>query len=150
MYGKFKQMTALGLAGVMTVTAGCGGGRMALDRDDLDRPVTATTYEVVTHDGRSLTFISLHMEGDTLVGTRRVTETQTVGEGDARRDQVTNRYEETRVPWSDVDRVEAVGVNKRSSGVLLVGGAIALGVTAFLLLSSGKDDTPTDGGGKGF
>jgi hypothetical protein len=97
-----------------------------------------------------LTFISLHMEGDTLVGTRRITQSQAVGEGDAQREQVTNRYEESRVPWADVDRVEAVGVDKRGSGVLLAGGAIALGVAAFLILSSGNEDTPTDDGGKGF
>jgi len=150
MHGSFKRLISLGLAGVMTVAAGCGGGRMALDRGDLDRPVTARAYEVITRDGRTLTFISLHMEGDTLVGTRRITQSQAVGEGDAQREQVTNRYEESRVPWADVDRVEAVGVDKRGSGVLLAGGAIALGVAAFLILSSGNEDTPTDDGGKGF
>jgi hypothetical protein len=123
---------------------------MTLDRGDLDRPVTAQAYEVTTQDGRSLTFISLHMEGETLTGTRRITESRMVGEGDARRSEVTNRYEESQIPWEEVERVEALGVRKRGSGVFLAGGAIALGIVAFLLLNSGDDDVPPDDGGKGF
>jgi hypothetical protein len=151
MHGTFKRWIALGLAGILAVSAGCGSGRKALGREDLDRPVTAKAYEVTTRDGRSLTFISLHLEGELLRGTQRITESTMVGEGDARRTQVSNRYEESSIPWSDVERVEAVGVPKGGSSMILAGGALAVGIAAFLLLNSDSNNTPADGGGgKGF
>jgi hypothetical protein len=87
------------------------------------------------------------MEEENVVGTVRRTRTEVVGEGEAQRTNVTNRYEEVQVPWADVAMVEAVGKEGGSSGVLLIGGAIAIGAAVFLLLSGGGDTTPTSGGG---
>lgn len=152
MHGTLKRWIALGLAGILALSAGCGSGRKTLVREDLDHPVTAKAYRVTTRDGRSLTFISLHLEGEWLRGTQRITESTTVGEGDAKRTQVSNRYEESQIPWSDVEQVEALGLPKGGSSMLLAGGALAVGIAAFLLLNSDNNNTPTSpgGGGKGF
>lgn len=130
--------------------SGCAG-TTKLNKEDLAEPPDAETYRVSMRDGRNLDFIALHLEEEWLVGTVRQTATESSGEGDASRSSVTNRYEEVRVPWSDVMLVEADTGGGGPSGLLLAGGAIVAGAVAFLLLSQGSDDTPdTGGGGKGF
>jgi hypothetical protein len=147
MRDEFRRLTAVILAWVLLVTAGCAGGPTRLDREDLLDPPAAKTYRVTTRDGRTLAFIALHMEEDSLVGTVRRTASETVGEGETQRTNVTNRYEEARLPWADVALVEAVGTKGGPSGILLVGGAIALGAAVFLLLNGGSDPPPDGGGG---
>lgn len=136
------------------VTLLCASGCASttkLDKEDLAAPPEAETYRVSMRDGRNLDFIALHLEEDWLVGTVRHTSAESTGEGDAARSSITNRYEEVRVPWSDVVLVEADTGKGGPSGLLLAGGAIVAGAAAFLLLSQGSDDNPdTGGGGKGF
>jgi hypothetical protein len=139
------RLLALGLAALLALPTGCAGGRHALDRGDLDDPVQARFYEVTTRDGQVLTFVSLHTEGDWLEGTVRIRSTETSGEGEALRTSVTNRYQEARIPWAEVQRVEAIGVQKKSPGFLLAASAVAVGVLAFLLLSSGDSASSSDG-----
>ena len=127
---------------------GCAGTTQ-LDRADLVDPPQADVYHVSTRDGHILDFIACHMEEDSLVGTVRHTETQMTGEGAAARTSVTNRYEEVKIPWSDVVRVEANTKHGGSAELLLAGGAIVVGAVAFLLLSGGTDTQPTTGGGGG-
>ena len=142
------------VAAVLILTLLCVSGCASttkLSKEDLAAPPDAETYRVSTRDGRNLDFIALHLEEDWLVGTVRHTSAQSMGEGDATRSSVTNRYEEVRVPWSDVVLVEADTGGGGPSGLLLAGGAIVAGAAAFLLLSQGSDDNPdTGGGGKGF
>jgi hypothetical protein len=144
-----RRPVAFVLAICLTISTGGAGGRTALDRADLLDPDPAQSYLVTTKDGRELTFISLHLEGDWLVGTVRITTSEVEGEGEDARTSVTNRYEEMRLPWSEVAGVEADVGKKGGSGFLLAGGAIVVGVAAFLLLTGGSDDEPTDNGGKG-
>ncbi|HET9234596.1 MAG TPA: hypothetical protein VFP10_10685 [Candidatus Eisenbacteria bacterium] len=135
---------------VFTLLCACGcAGTTKLDREDLAAPPEAETYRVSMRDGRNLDFIALHMEEDWLVGTVRHTSAESTGEGDASRSSVTNRYEEVRVPWSDVTLVEADTGRGGPSGLLLAGGAIVAGAVAFLLLSQSGDDNPDTGGGGG-
>ena len=139
------------LAAALLGTAACAGGPTRLDREDLLDPPAANAYVVTTNAGQRLTFISLHLENDDLLGTVRRTSTQTVGEGETQRENVTNRYEELRIPWAEVASVEAEGGKSGPSGVLLAGGAIVLGAAAFLLLTGGSTETADGGGGgKGF
>ena len=144
-----RRPIALALAICLTVSSGCAGGRTVLDKEDLLDPDPAHSYMVTTNDGRELTFISLYLEGDWLVGTVRITTSEVEGEGEDARTSVTNRYEEIRLPWSEVAHVEAEGGKKGGSGFLLAGAAIVVGVAAFLLFTGGSDDEPTDNGGKG-
>ena len=95
-----------------------------------------------------MTLISLHLEGNWLVGTARFTTTEEEGEGEDVTTSVTNVYEEIRIPWDQVASVEAMGVKKIDSGFLLVGAAILVGVVTFLVLSGGGDDEPETNGGK--
>ena len=91
--------------------------------------------------------ISLHVEGEWLVGTARITKTETVGEGEDARTNITNRYEEMRIPWEEVDTVEA-DIPRKTSHLLLAAGGVALGIVAFLLFTGGSDSPPADNGGK--
>jgi hypothetical protein len=147
---RWIRRTAGGLLPIVLVT-GCAGGWTRLDEESLAAPEPARSYRVATRDGRTLTFIDLHLEGDFLVGTRRETVEERVGEGDAARTSVTNRYEEVRLPWSEVKTVEAERERRSASSYLLAAGALGVGVAAFLLLSgNGETDPDGGGGGKGF
>lgn len=143
-----RRLSVLGLAGLFLVHAGCGGGPTTLTREELVDPAPAKSYTVGTRDGEELTFISLHLEDETLYGTRRVTISEEVGEGEEARTQVTNRYQETSIPWSDVEYVSADERKSKEQGFFLAAGAIVVAGVAFLLLSGGSDDASEDGGGK--
>lgn len=147
-----RQGTALGLALLLAAGSGCGAGTSALGAKDLADPPPAKSYLVTTKDGRQLTFIALHMEGDNLVGTVRITETATEGEGETARAVVTNRYQEASIPWSNVERVEAEGKKAKDPAFYVAAGAVVVGVVAFVLLNgSGGDNAPSvGGGGKSF
>lgn len=134
------------VAGALLLQTACAGGRAALDRDDLRDPPPARSYFVTLADGTEYTFVSLHVEGDNLLGTARFTEQATVGEGPEARSEVTNRYEEMRIPWGDVRSVEAEGGGRASGGWMFAALSVAVGVGAFLLLSQGSDDRPAGGG----
>ena len=135
------------LVGLLALQTGCGGGARVLSQSELIQPKPAKSYRVTTRDGAVHRFISLHLEGDWLVGTVRVTSRERVGEGETVRENVTNRYEEKRLPWSSVVRVEAVGMESRDWGFLLAAGAIAAGVGVFLLLTQESPTPPVGGGG---
>jgi hypothetical protein len=143
---RLRKWMAGGILVPFLAVQGCGGGWTTLDREELTSPEPAPSYRVTTRDDRVLTFIDLHLEGDTLVGTVRRTAEETVGEGDAARRVVSNRYDEVRLPWSDVATVEAQRSGKVASDYLLVAGAIGAGVIAFLLLSNTSDTAPHAGG----
>jgi hypothetical protein len=143
-----RRPIALMLAFAVLFMFGCAGTTQ-LDREDLADPPQAETYHVSTRDGHKLDFIALHMEEDSLVGTVRHTSTEVTGEGAAQRTSVTNRYEEMRIPWSDVVRVDADTKHGGSASLLLAGGAIVAGAVAFLLLSGNSGTEPTGGGGGG-
>jgi len=147
-----RQGTALVLALFLAAGTGCGAGTTALRAEDLADPPPAKSFLVTTRDGRQMTFISLHLEGDVLVGTMRITETATEGEGEDARPIVTNRYQEASIPWADVDRVEVEGSKGKDPGFYLAAGAVIVGALAFLLLSGGNGNPPDTGGGggKGF
>lgn len=142
-----KRPIALGLALVLCSSNGCATGWKQLDREELADPEPASSYKVTTRNGRELTFVSLHVEGDWLVGTARFTSSEVEGEGEEARTNVTNRYEEMRLPWNEIETVEAEADRAKDTGVYLAAGALVVGVAAFLLLSGGED-TPTDGNGK--
>jgi hypothetical protein len=142
-----RRWVAGGLLVPFLAVAGCGSGWKQLEQEELVAPEPARSYRVTTEDGRLLTFIDLHLEGESLVGTVRETRTETVGEGESQRSNVTNRYEEVRLPWNTVKRVEAERKGQPVSGVVLAAGAIGVGVAAFLLLSGNGDTTPDGGGG---
>lgn len=144
-----RQGTALGLALLLAAGSGCGAGTTVLRAQDLADPPPAKSYRVITKDGRALTFIALHLEGDDLVGTVRITETATEGEGENARAVVTNRYQETSIPWKDVERVEAEGKQGKDPAFYVAAGAVIVGAVAFLLLSGGGGNTDTGGGGGG-
>jgi hypothetical protein len=143
-----RRSVAAILALAYLCSLGCAG-TTKLDREDLAEPPQAETYHVSTRDGRNLDFIALHMEDDWLVGTVRQTSTESSGDGTDSRTSVTNRYEEVRIPWTDVTQVEADKGNGGPSGLLLAGGAIVAGAVAFLLLSGGSQTQTTGGGGGG-
>ena len=145
-----KRPISLGLALLLCLSNGCAGGWKQLDREDLVDPDSANSYRVTTRDGRELTFVSLHIEGDWLVGTARFTSRETEGEGEDARTNITNRYEEMRVPWDEVESVEAEDGKEKGTGVFLAAGAIVVGIAAFLLISQGGEDSPSDGNGKGI
>jgi len=146
-----RQGMALALSVVLAAGSGCGAGTTALRAEDLADPPPAKSYLVTAKDGREWTFISLHMEGTQLVGTVRITETATEGEGEEARTVVSNRYEEMSIPWADVARVEAEGKRRKDPAFYLAAGAVVVGVVAFVLLTGNNDNTSTGGGGgKGF
>lgn len=132
-----------------TLFLSCAGGPALLQRKDLENPKPAESYRVTTTDGQVLFFISLHLEGDWLAGTTRLTSEETEGEGETQRTNITNRYQEVRIPWAEVRSVEALGLKRGGSSVFLAGGALILGVAAFLVLSS-TGGSDTSDGGKGF
>lgn len=127
----------------------CGSGHRLLTKTELTDPPAARTYRVTTTDGVVHDFISLHLEQDTLYGTERITSAVTEGEGEAARTSAWNRYEERQIPWEQVATVEAESSRKQGTGIFLAVGAIAVGVGAFILLSSTDDRTPSTGGGGG-
>jgi len=135
---------------VLTMQVGCSQ-RVALHKDELVDPEPADSYLVKTRDGQRLTFTSLHLEGEWLLGTARITTTETVGEGEDARTNVTNRYEEVQIAWDDVESVEADLKKKSTSNILLLAGGVAVGIVAVVLLSGGSSDPESgDGGGKDF
>ena len=144
-----QRLLALILAVALGGPSGCASGPKALDRKDLVHPEPARAYHVALTDGRTMTLISLHLEGDWLMGTRRITESTTEGSGEAARTNVTNRYEEVKIPWSEVAGVEADRGSSRDSSVYLAGAALVAGVAAFLLLSGSSNPPPSTGGGGG-
>jgi len=148
-----KRILGLILVVALAAPAGCASGTQTLERKDLVHPEAARDYRVNLKDGRTMTLISLHVEGDWLLGTRRITETTTEGTGEAARTNITNRYEEVKLPWSDVASVEADRGSGRDSSVFLAGAALVAGVAAFILLSGSSNTAATGGtggGGKGF
>lgn len=134
------------LVGFLLLQTGCAGGTHVLAREELVNPRPAAFYRVTTRDGKSYTFISLHLEGDLLLGTIRVTSSRTVGQGETARRNITNRYEEKRLSWSDVARVEAVGTHGTDLGFLAAAGTIAVGLGVFLLLTQQTPEKPSTGG----
>ena len=126
---------------------GCAGGLRSLDREDLTDPAPARYYLVTTRTGETRTFISLHLEGDTLFGTERITTEITEGAGEEKRTSVWNRYEETQIPWNRVLDVQAELKEKTDLGVYLAAGALVLGAATFIVLSQIDDEEPPDDGG---
>ena len=63
--------------------SGCSSGYVALDREDLLQDDAALSYRVTLNDGTMREFISLSLEGESLVGTERVTTETIEGEGEA-------------------------------------------------------------------
>ncbi len=142
-----RKLTAWAVLGLFTLQTGCAGGAKTLERKDLVDPKPAEEYRVTTVDGRTLTFISLHLEGESLEGTVRYTTRETEGTGDAARTNVTNRYEEVNLPWSQVATVEAEQGRSSDNSVFFAAGALIAGVATFLLLTQGSTNPPTAGGG---
>jgi len=133
----------------LAAQSGCGGGAHALTRDELTDPEPAESYVVTLVSGEVLTFIALHLEGDVLRGTERVTEETLVGEGDQARTTVSNRYQERSLPWGEVAKVEADrGENRLEGGAWIAAGSILAGAVLFLILSQSSDEPPPDDGGK--
>lgn len=130
------------------VWAGCAGGGRMLDKEDLVDPEPADFYEVTTRTGEVLTFISLHVEGDLLKGRARFTSTEEEGSGEEATTSVSNVYEDLTLEWEEVVSVKAIGGRTSDSGFLLAGGALVVGVVAFLLLAGGSDE-PVEDNGKG-
>jgi len=121
------------------VWAGCAGGGRTLSKQELEDPPAADSYVVTTTDGGTVTFISLHVDGDWLIGTARFTTTEEEGEGEDVTTSVANVYEEVRIPWAQVVSVEALGGKQKSdTGFLLAGAAIVVGVVVFVLLVGGE------------
>ncbi len=137
------------LTGALLFQTGCAGGTKVLDREDLVHPEPAREYTVTLKDGRTLTFIALHLEGDNLAGTQRITREVTEGTGETARTNVTNRYLETRVPWSEVDQVQADLEGGKDQTIFIAAGAILAGVGVFLLATSGDSNPPAGDGGGG-
>jgi hypothetical protein len=135
------------LAAGLLVQSGCAG-KITLTEDELADPPPAKSYLVKLKDGREYTFISLHRESGNLVGTARITTRQEVGEGEEARVNVSNRYQEMTVPWSEVEEVEADTGRKKTSSVLLGAVVLAVGVGVFLLLTNDSDGGTTGDDGK--
>ena len=150
MFGKWiKRPVAAVLLLTFGLWAGCAGGGRTLNKTELEDPEPADFYEVTTSDGQVVTFISLHVEGDWLIGTARFTTTEEEGSGEDVTTSVANVYEEVRIPWEEVVSVVAVGAkNKNDTGFMLAAAAIVVGILAFVILTGGDDETPDDGGGK--
>jgi len=143
----FRRPVALLAVLALLVQAGCATGAKTLSQDDLVNPKPARSYRVFLRDGRTLTLISLHREGELLLGTARTTVTETLGEGETARTNVTNRYENVKLPMADVERVEAEGSKAADASLFMAAGAIVMGVAAFLLLTQDSAPPPTGGGG---
>ena len=141
----WRRHIALGVIPAFFLVAGCGSGMQTLEREDLLQPEPAASFRVTTRDGQEITFIALHLEGETLTGTERVTTTTMIGEGEDAREVVSNRYEERSIPWSEVERVEAEKTGMRRGGMWLVAGSVALGVAAFLIISQSGDEESDPG-----
>jgi hypothetical protein len=127
--------------------AACAGGPKTLTSKDLVDPKPARAYRVFLRDGSARTLISLHREGEWLLGTERITVTETLGEGETARTNVTNQYQDVRLPMAEVERVEAEGSKGTDGSLFMAAGTIILGVVAFILLTQDSDPAPTDGGG---
>jgi hypothetical protein len=143
-----KRSIAAFLSVIMLVQTGCGGGMKTLEREDLRQPEPARSFRVTLVNGEVLTFISLVLEGEELVGTVRTTKSVLEGEGEEARTTVTNIYEERRIPWDQVATVEAEAEREEGQTWLLALGAIAAGVVVFLVLADSGEEPPEDGGGK--
>jgi hypothetical protein len=120
-----------------------------VQREDLLDPQPARGYHVTTADGRAWDFISLRSEEEWLTGTVRFTSTDQA-EGSTEPGNITNRYEDIRIPWTEVRKVEAQKQKGGDTGLWLVAGAIAAGAAVFLIATGGSDEPPPDNGGKGF
>jgi len=133
----------------LAVQAGCAGGTRTLTRDELADPEPASSYLVTTRSGETITFIALHLEGEVLRGTVRLTQENVVGEGEQARTTVTNRYEERSIPWAEVASVEADrGEHRLQGAAWIAAGSVLVGAVLFLVLSQGGDEQPKDDGGK--
>ena len=127
---------------------GCSGGTRSLTREDLVEPEPARSYRVTTVSGEEYTFVALHLEGDVLRGTIRITSQSVTGEGEQARTTVSNRYEEKSIPWAEVAAVEADrGESKLQGAALFAAGSVVVGAVLFLVLSQGDEKTTDDGGG---
>lgn len=126
---------------------GCAGGAKSLSEAELVNPKPARSYHVFLRDGTERSFISLHREGDWLLGTERITVAQTQGEGETSRTNVTNRYEPVKLAMADVARVEADGTKGFDGSLILAAGTILIGVAAFVLLTQDSEPPPSGGGG---
>ncbi len=143
----FHRPMALLVALALLAQAGCAGGVRTLSKKDLDDPAPARSYRVFLRDGTSRTLISLHREGGWLLGTERITASESLGEGETARINVTNRYQDVKLDLADVERVEAEGSKGFDGSLFIAAGTIVIGVLAFLILtqdsespSSGEDD----------
>jgi hypothetical protein len=145
--GFLHRGTAVALIASLLLAAGCGGGMRELEKDELVQPEEAKSFRVTTWDGQEYTFIALHLEGDVLMGTERVTTTKVIGEGEEARETVSNRYQERRIPWDEVEKVEAESGGSRKGGIWIAAVSVAVGVAAFLLLTSDSAEPVTAGGG---
>jgi hypothetical protein len=135
------------LAAALLLQAGCAG-RITLTEEELADPEPAKSYSVKMKDGREYTFISLHLEGGSLLGTARITTREEVGKGEEKRVNISNRYEEMKLPWGEVESVEAELGKKKLPSLLLAAVAVAAGVGLFVLLTNDSDSGTTDDGGK--
>ena len=94
MHGRWmKRPVAAILLLTFGVWAGCAGGGKTLGKSDLADPEPADFYEVTTRDGETVTFISLHVEGEWLIGTARFTTSEEKGSGEDVTTSVANVYE---------------------------------------------------------
>ncbi len=147
LYRWFRRPAAwLAVVGLLAQTA-CAGGAKTLNLADLADPKPASAYLVFLRDGTARTLISLHREGDWLLGTERITVTQTLGEGETVRTNVTNRYQDVRLPMAEVERVDAEGSKGMDGSLFMAAGGLMLGVAAFILLTQDSDPASSDGGG---
>lgn len=135
------------LAAMLLLQSGCASS-ITLTKDELADPPPAKSYDVRMKDGREFTFISLHREGDSLLGTARITTREEVGEGEDKRVNISNRYEEMQLPWADVEEVEAKLGKKKTSSILLAVAAAAAGAGLFLLLTNDSGSTSSGDNGK--
>ena len=128
---------------------GCGPTTQVLTREELIQPEPARSYTVHTVDGNSYTFLALHLEGDTLLGTERITSTVNTGEGEDAKSSIRNTYETRSIPWSEVRQVEAEVEGNNKGGVWLIAASVVAGAAAFLLLTDDSRENPPDPGGGG-
>jgi hypothetical protein len=143
-----RPLTPMVLSCFTVGVIGCGPTTQTLTREELVQPEPARSYTVHTVDGTVYTFLALHLEGDTLMGTERITSTVETGEGEDAREAIRNAYETRSIPWEEVTQVDAELEKKNKGGVWLIAGSVVVGAIAFLMLTDdSRDNSTADGGG---
>jgi hypothetical protein len=124
---------------------GCSG-RTIVPLTEIDDLSQKESYFVTTTDGRELEFVVMKSQGDTLLGTVRMSRSRVVS-GAEGRVEVRNEYRELVLPVSDVRKIEVQKSGPRT--LLLLAASVAAIGGIYALVANSDGGSEGDGGGDG-